>query len=564
MHKSIILFILTCALFNTKALCQNLQLKINGNNEIGSRIIDSIGYSKTLKDYFSLTSEIDSLQLKLYKIGFIENQRTPINKENDSLYSVKINLKKKYNTIYIYYNKNQVNNSILNRVSKQVFPTYFVLPISGTEQALRFINSKISEKGYPFSKLHLSDIEILESENLKADLIIDFEATKRVINNIVIKGYEKFPKSFLKHYLKIKPNQIFDLQTIENKTEKLNDLKFANQIKAPEVLFTKDSTTLYMYIEKSKSNTFDGFLGFGTNEQTNKLDFYGYLNLNLTNNLNYGESFALQYKNNQNDQKWFQTDLSMPYFLKTPIGIDLQLHILKQDSTFTTVNQSAKLNYQINSKHKVYAGIKATESNNLLTESTNLSIPNYRSNYLTFAHQFIKSQRYNLLFPVKASTFFETGFGKRNISGSSERQTQLNLDAFKIFSLNQKNSIYIRVNGEHLISDSYFENELFRFGGINSIRGFEENSLLATSYGFFNTEYRLQISKNIYIHSIIDMAYLENKIINAIEKLYGYGFGFAILSNTGLFKLNYANGTSNNQKFKFANSKIHLSLIADF
>ena len=33
---------------------------------------------------------------------------------------------------------------------------------------------------------------------------------------------------------------------------------------------------------------------------------------------------------------------------------------------------------------------------------------------------------------------------------------------------------------------------------------------------------------------------------------------------TGLFKLNYANGKTENHPFKFSNSKIHLSLIANF
>ena len=51
---------------------------------------------------------------------------------------------------------------------------------------------------------------------------------------------------------------------LKKKTQKLNDLKFASEIKTPEVLFAKDSTNLYMYIEKAKSNSFDGFLGFGT------------------------------------------------------------------------------------------------------------------------------------------------------------------------------------------------------------------------------------------------------------------------------------------------------------
>jgi hypothetical protein len=545
-------------------ICQNLNLQIYGHNEIEKQTIDSIGYLKFHKNYASITNEIDSIQNKLYKIGFIESTCSEINKENDSSFSVTFNLKKKFYTIYIYYDQAGINADHIKSVSKKVNPLYFELPITQIETALTVLNTKISDKGFPFSQLSLANIQTTAQGIIQADLVIHSENQKRHINIITIKGYEKFPKSFLKHYLKIKPNQTFDLTTIKKKADQLNNLWFAKQIKSPEVLFTKDSTTLYMYIEKSKSNMFDGFLGFGTNEETNKLDLNGYLNLNLVNNLNYGESFGLQYKSTQGDQKLFQADVNMPYLLNTPIGIDLQLYIFKQDSSFTTVNQSAKLNYQINSNHKLFSGIKTSESNNLLNTAITNSISDYKSNFITVGYQFTKPQYYNFLFPVNTMLFLETGFGSRKTSETSEKQKQLNIDAFKIFNFNQKNSVYFRINGSSLVSDSYFENELSRFGGINSIRGFNENSILATSYAFINTEYRLLLSPTIYIHSIIDIASFENNITNTKEKLFAYGFGFGILSKAGLLKLNFANGKTGNQKFIFSNSQIHISLTANF
>ena len=169
-----------------------------------------------------------------------------------------------------------------------------------------------------------------------------------------------------------------------------------------------------------------------------------------------------------------------------------------------------------------------------------------------------------MLFPLNSKFYIETNFGKRKLSSLTEKQTQLIFNILKIFNFNDKNNFFIKINGASLISDSYLENELFRFGGINSIRGFEENSLTASLYGVINTEYRYLLSNNIFIHSIIDGAYLENKTLNIKEKLFGYGFGFGILTKSGLLKFNYANGKSQNQKFKFSNSKIHLSLIANF
>lgn len=564
MQKTLLLLLIIYNLFSIEGFCQNLNLKFSGKTKEETKIIDSLQYSKIHSDFNSIKNEVNRVQKQLFKLGYIENEIKQIQKVNDSSFKSKIFLKKKFKTITIYYNNNDIDLSTLELVSEDITQTYFILDFLEVENAMNIINSEISKKGFPFSKLKLSNITV-ENSNLKALLKIDSLKKKRRINDIVIKGYEKFPRTYLKHFLKIKPNQILDLEVINKKIEALNNLNFLNEIKSPEVLFTKDSTTLYMYLEKANSNTFDGFLGFGTNEDTNKIEFDGYLNLNLINNLNFGESFRLLYKSDEIDQQTFEVDVSLPYLFNTPVGADLLLRIFKKDTTFSTVNQSARLHYQINSKHKIFGGIISTESNNLLSENnTSLIISDYQTQHFTLAYQFLKPQINNFLFPIKSKLYFETGFGRRTSASSTEKQSQYTIDALNIFKLNKKNSLYFRVNGSSLISDTYFENELLRFGGINSIRGFEENSLFASLFGTLNTEYRLQLNRSIYIHSIFDAGYFENKTQNSKEKLFGYGFGFGILTKSGLLRFNYANGKNENTKFKLSNSKIHLSLTTNF
>jgi hypothetical protein len=363
--------------------------------------------------------------------------------------------------------------------------------------------------------------------------------------------------------LKIKQGQPFNLKTIQDKTSELENLQFANQIKTPEVLFTKDSTILYIYVEKQKSNAFDGFLGFGTNTETNKIEFDGYLNLNLINNLNYGESFRLLYKSDEGQQQTFDVKARLPYLFGSPIGTELGLNIFKRDSSFVTVAQSARLEYQIHPKHQVAIGINALTSTNLLDIGTPL-IADFKSSFYTLNYLHLNAQKFDRLFPINFLFDITAGFGNRTFEGVDEPQTKFDLNTFKIFNLNDKNSVYVRLNTGVLVSDTYLENELLRFGGINSIRGFEENSLLADLFSVINTEYRYRVSNSLYVHSVIDAAYFENKLFDTQEKLFGFGFGFGLLTNAGLFKFNYTSGKSENQSFKFSDSKIHISLTAIF
>lgn len=561
--KILILYIIFSLFYFTNTYAQNLHLTIEGKNSPENEVIDSIGYTNVFSNYKSLEKEINTLFLKFQKIGYIESQLISTTKKSDTIYNAKFNLNKKYYTIYIYYDKNVISKSVLENFSENITSEYFVSTIQESESVLNQINYKIAENGQPFTSLKLTKIKKKDNNTLQAKLIISTN-NKRTIDKIIIKDYEKFPKSFLTHFLNLKTGDIFDLNIIKEKTQTLNALQFANQTRAPEVLFTKDSSSIYLYLEKTKSNSFDGFLGFGTNETTNKLQFDGYLNLSLVNNINYGESFNLVFKSDESDQKTFDIDLNLPYLFNSSIGSELSLNIFKKDSTYTTVNQSVDLFYQINDKQRVFIGINAIQSNNLLTQNQAQFIQDYNSTFYNIRYEFLKRQHNNILFPINFIFNIKTGVGIRKNEGSQENQTIFSLNTHKIFNLNNKNSVFLRIKSEGVFSNTYLVNELFRFGGINTIRGFEENSLVASLYGLINTEYRYSLNQTIYIHSIIDAAYINNELTNSKEKLFGFGFGFGLYTKAGLLKFNYANGKSENQKFKLSNSKIHISLNTKF
>lgn len=559
--KFLLLISFLFTLLSAQLYSQNLELKVIGKDSIETKVIDSLGYENYFKDYASLKTEVDSLRKRLLTMGYINSKLLKLEKENDSLFEAYFNLNLQFKTITVYHN-GLIDDDILKLSDLKIDDKSFTLSISNLERTLDFINAEIANRGNPFSTLQLIDIKQNGNSSLSANLELS-KPIERTIDKIIIKGYEKFPEVFVKRYMKIKIGQEFNLTKIKEKTAELNNLRFASQIKDPEVLFTKDSTILYMYIEKTKSNAFDGFLGFGTNEETNKIEFDGYLNLSLTNNLNYGETLKLLYKSDENDQQTFDGNITMPYMFGSPLGVELNLNIFRKDSTFVTARQSAKLNYQIDSNHMIGVGLSGVNSSDLLDTEIS-SVNDFNSSYYFTNYVFTKRQNYDFLFPVNFLFDITAGFGNRTFDATDEDQTKFALNTFKIFNLNDQNSIYIRSNGQIIDSETFLENELPRFGGINSIRGFEENSLFANLFGVINTEYRYRLNRSIYVHSVIDAAYFENKISDQKGKLFGFGFGFGLLSKAGLFRFNYTSGKTENQRFKLSDSKVHLSLTAIF
>ncbi|MCK0177764.1 hypothetical protein MWU50_00510 [Flavobacteriaceae bacterium S0862] len=543
---------------------QNLTLIVSGNTVNETTVIDSIGYKKSFSNFKLLQEEIINLKENLQKIGFIENKIVSTKKENDSTYHSKIRLGEKYHTIYIYYDKNTISIDFLKSLIGNTNESFFETNIETIPSLLTEINAYLIENGYPFSTVKLDFLKKSSTnKSLNAELVIESNS-ERTIDKVIVKGYENFPKSYLKHYLKLKPEKALNINTLKEKVKILNSLPFTSLTREPEILFTKDSSTVYLYLQKRKSNIFDGFLGFGTNETSGKLEFDGYLDLTLNNNLNYGESINIIYKSDENEQKTFNANLKAPYIFNSPLGAELDLEIFKKDSTFTTVSQSANLFYQINNQQILYTGLTSIQSNNLIDGNPLLNIEDYNSTFYNLQYQILKPQYNNLLFTNNFILDAKVGFGSRKNNNQKANQSYYEVNAYKIFNLNIKNSIFFRANSQGIQSEDYFTNELLRFGGINSIRGFEENSLLATLYAFLNLEYRYNLSPSVYVHTITDAAYLNNSLENYSEKLYGFGFGLGVLTKAGVLRLNYAIGKSEDQKFEFSNSKMHLSLNAKF
>jgi outer membrane protein assembly factor BamA len=540
-----------------------LNLKFKAQDSISQSTLDSLDLNATFINYLNLKKEVDALHNTLETNGFIENEMRSLQKKNDSTYIALYHLGPKYKSIQLFYLEKDFSKKELLQVSKKVTESYFVLPFNSIASSITKLNSLKTESGNAFARIKLENITKKKNRSLSANIIL-LKGVSRTIDSIKVKGYEKFSKSHIKHYAGIKKENKFNKSKLIEKSNILNSLGFVSVTKPPEILFKKDSTIVYLYLKKEKNNLFDGILGFATNEDSQKLIFNGYLNLELNNNLNFGEQFLLNYKADGNDQQNFKAKLTVPYLFKTPFGLITELKIFKRDSTFSTSDQLIKVRYQINTTSKSYIGFKGYESSNLRKDnSTNVDVEDYTSKFILVGLSYTKAQN-NILFPIKSIFHLDTEIGSREYDNANESQIRASLLLHTIFNLNYKNSIYLKNNTELLNSESYFTNELFRFGGINSIRGFNENSIDASFYSVLNSEYRYQINQDIYVHSIIDFAYFENEIIVLKQKLYSFGIGIGLQTTAGIIKFSIANGNTENQDFNFSNTKIHISILSKF
>ena len=547
-------------LFFLNSFGQNLYLKINGNTENETKTIDSISYNSKHKNFKLITEELNLFLEKLSKNGYLETKLSQELKQNDSTFLYQYILGKKTEFVHVYIGKvkNELNNSIIESKNDTI-----VIPFQESESFLTNTLTLFEKRGYSMAKLKL--VNVVKNKNyLTADLTITLDK-KRSVNGIVINGYDKFPIGFKKNVFRMYRNKTFSQENLEKINKDFNQYRFVKQTKYPEILFTTDSTKVFVYLEKTKSNTFDGFIGF-SNDENQKVIFNGYLDLVLNNILNSGEKLALFWKSDGRDQKTFNLSIELPYIFKSPIALKAQLNIFKQDSLFQNTRSNIDLGYFLNYNNRMYLGYQSTESSDI--QNTNSALLNdYKNSFFTLNYEFFNFNTNNnsiFLFPDSTSLNVKVGTGKRDSKLESNTQFFGNLNMIYNIYLNAKNVLNIKSQNYYLQSSSYIINELYRFGGINSIRGFNENSLQGNTFSSLLTEYRYVLSPSIYAHTIIDYGYFQDKTSNIDNNLLCFGFGFGLQTKNGLLNLIYANGSKNDQTIKLSNSIIHISFKTSF
>lgn len=551
MKKSILIVFLI--ILSNVVLAQNTYLKITSAAEFENKIVDSIGYNSKHTSAKAVFDEFQSVTTKLMKLGYINTELISNNKVNDSTFLFQVNLKNRTNFIHIYIGR----NSNLKLLSKEFQKSdTLIVKIGETERYLNTLLNNLESKGYSLAKLKLVNFQS-KNNFLTAMLTLD-TGNLRVLNNIVIKGYDKFPESHKKELVRLFKNRTFNQENLGKIHSAFDNFRFVNQVKYPEILFTKDTTKIYVYLEKAKANKFDGYIGF-SNDKKNNLELNGYLDLLLVNIMNAGENLSLYWKSDSGNQKTFNLGVEVPYILKSPIGIKANLNIYKQDSIFQNAKTAIDVGYFFNYNSRLYLGYQSVESS-AIQKMNNTTISDFSNSFLTANFEYTNIEKSSFLFPEKTKLSSKIGYGSRYSNSNNYQQFFANIDLSHILSLNSKNSIYIKSRNYFLQSDQYIINELYRFGGINSIRGFNENSLQGNFFSSLITEYRYIISPELYIHSILDYGYYSDATNSKSDNLFGFGFGFGLLTKNGMLNMVYANGSAGNQNIQLSNSVVQLSL----
>lgn len=450
-----------------------------------------------------------------------------------------------------------------------------------TSKLLEKILTWCDDNGYPFARIRLDSVAI-NGESIQAQLHLTKNRFIK-LDSIILEGSATIKKNFLYHYLHIREGVAYDEHAIRQIPQRLKQLPFLKEAKPQLVKITDTYNKLFLYLDKKNASQFDGILGLQP-QQNGKTVLTGDLRIHLYNGIfKAGDLFDLNIKRLQYQTLDAKTFISYPYLFKTPLGSDYTLTIYRRDTTFLDVQHNFGLQYLFNGLNNIKVFYRE-RSTNLLSPALLVGatvLPDY-ADITTSAYGlgvFYEDLNYKFN-PRKGISLNVSGSaGNRQIKKNSKvnetlynnvqlRSTQYQAEGVitTYIPLFRYSTIRVAAQGGSIMSPQLFKNELYRIGGFKTLRGFDEQSIFASSYGIGTVEYRFLFEQNSALLVFADGAWYENnsngKYVS--DTPYSVGAGVSFETKAGIFQMNYAIGRQFGNPFDFRTGKINFGVVSTF
>jgi outer membrane protein assembly factor BamA len=453
----------------------------------------------------------------------------------------------------------------------------------------KMLANHLWNRGYPFATVQNSPANFAPSEKIfipNRGIVTVRKVAKVIVeknnfirfDSIIVVGNLKLSKRFCYGYLSLKQKSPYNESLVKDIPVRMHDLPFANLLRPPSVSFSQDKAVLFIYADKQKNNQFDGYLGVVPKDETSgKVLLTGSLTLELNNVFTVGETLKLNWKHIQVQSPNLDISADFPYLFASPFGIDGAFQLEKKDTNYLNLNLLVGIRYFIRKNNYLRAYYQFKNSR-LSSISALLSNIDYDANLYGLE---LHWQKLDYLFnPRKGYVLgLNTALGQRvvrkNAHIADALYQELQLSSLQ-WQLTGKADIYCPIKkrwvwysglkGGYLYGTQLFENELFKLGGLKTLRGFDEQSIFASSYIILNQELRYIFGKRSYFQFFLDIATLEKNTAAeyVFDVPFGFGAGISFDTKAGILSLNYALGRQMNNPIRIASGKITFGYAAVF
>jgi hypothetical protein len=451
------------------------------------------------------------------------------------------------------------------------------------ETLSKTIFNHFENNGYPFARLQKIEIEFTDSL-IKTMLVLE-RMEYMVFDTLSRVGNVQISRFFLENHLGIIPGQPYSEKLVQQAGSRLQELDFAGLSSPLQLSFMPGKARLYLPLQKIRANRFDGVAGLsGSQNDEQPFQITGILNLYLSNTFGMGEFLDLSWRALGQGTQILDLKGEFPYPFRLPVNTGIEFGLHRQDTSWLQIRTIPSLRFQTSATISWGAFMDYTRSSLISTRQyENITVPPRNLDFT--------SRLYGIEFNKRTLAFtrnllqrghlinISTAAGNREIIKNSNlpeiiyeemdlKSLQINIRARAKFRLkvSDRSTFSIDNRTAWLNGQNLPENQLYRLGGFQTLKGFDEFSMLASAYFTSNLEYRFFTGQMSFFSLFINGGWYEQKAGNQYINDFpvGMGTGINLETQAGIFALYFAVGRQNQVPFEFRNAKIHVGYISTF
>jgi hypothetical protein len=553
--------------------------QLNIINTDSQKIFKKISYKKQFASKEFLQKEINKVYVSLLDEGFITASV-------DSLICDSLNCKaylyagQKHKWVQLRYDKK--DQAIVSRLGyNEHFFSNRPFRFNELSGFMEKVIVYYENHGYPFATAKLDSLQI-NGGQVQSKLVIDKKEFLK-LDSLLTEGEGKVNRKFLMRYLGIKNGMPYNEEVFRSVSQKIKQLPFVTESKTPLMRLTNKQNKLYLFLDKKNASQFDGIVGIlpGDNGKT---IFTGDVKIKLVNTIfKSGETFDINWRRLQTQTQDLKAQVIYPYIAGLPIGVDYNIKLYKKDSTFIDVTNSLGLNYYFSGLNYFKVFYKQRNANLIATSylANATVLPDY-ADVVTKAYGVgVFIEKFDYRFNPKKGIHFNVqgSVGNRQIKKNPKvndavytdiqlksSQYQVDGDVVGYIRLVKNHVLKLSAQAGSVFGNVIYRNELFRIGGLRTLRGFDEESIYASTYVIPTLEYRFLFEKNSNIFLFAEGAWYESNSVSGFitDTPISVGAGINFETKAGIFNLSYGLGKQLGNSFDLRTGKIHAGLTALF
>ena len=540
----------------------------------------AITFKNQFVDSVDFHRYLNNIHQQLYQNGYIGAAVQPQKRQGDTLF-LQVEPGPPYKLAYL--SQGNLPDELLNKIDYR--ERFFSNRPFNYLQITRLFNRLLAyteNNGYPFASIKLDSLSLNDHE-FRASIKYD-PGPYITFDTIKVKGTSKTKLTFLSSFLKITPGKPFEFDKIDQATSRLSRLPFAEPVDAGYLTFQNNQATYHIELNKRRVNQLDGIIGVLPNEREgNRLLITGQFDLKLYDLFSSGKSLEFTWQRLQVQSQALDAAYYHPNLLGSPLSFSLGFNLLREDTTFLNRHFDFNMYFEPGKSgtYHVFVQDKSAGTLSSLDFADDDVFPNVLDFDLTsYGLGYEWTNLNDIIDPTRGvRVSFDGQLGnkriRRNASLNPVLYDTIDLNSVQYqmsFSLDQYHHVgkkwvlNTRLTGGKVFNDQLFLNDLYRVGGLRSLRGFNENFFFASEYLLANVNLKFYLDEQSFLLFFFDQSYLANKAVNFDVTDYpsGLGAGLNFSTNTGVFSFLYALGRSDDQPFSFNLSKIHFGYISRF